>query len=102
MYYHSKIARFLFDPALDARSPDVKIHEVICACGTSLIPDPSGHQDIAAAKQALARHLPSCTALPPATRSVTREENFAVYDRDIYDESDVATPGELRVAFHRL
>lgn len=101
MYYHSNIARFLFDPALDAHSPDVKIHEVICGCGTSVIPDVSGHQNIAAAKRALARHLPSCTALPPATRSVTTEENLAVYDRDMYDETDVAIPGELRVAFHR-
>lgn len=102
MYYHSKIARFLFDPALDASSPDLTIHEIICGCGTSLIPDPSGHQDIAAAKRALARHLPSCTVLPPAIRSGTTEENLAVYDRDMYDETDVATPGELRVAFHRL
>jgi hypothetical protein len=101
MYYHSKVARFHFDHALDARSPDLAIHEITCGCGTSLISDFSGPQDVSAAKRTLARHLRSCTVLPASIRSAATEENLAVYDRDRYDESDVATPGELRVAFHK-
>jgi len=100
MYYHSKIARFLFDPALDARSPDLTIHEIVCACGTSMVSDPSGRQDVTAAKRTLVRHLRSCPVFTNPIRSAS-EGNLAIYDRDMYDETDIATPGELRVAFHK-
>ena len=100
MYYHSKIARFLFDPALDARSPELTIREIVCACDTRLVPDPTGPQDMSAAKRTLVRHLPSCKASTEPIRSAT-EENLAAYSRDMYNESDVETPGELRVAFHK-